>query len=957
MADPKPTPESSIQRTADGRVFVRAQDGSLQSVPEADALTYVREGRGTLATADDIAERAKQKQFGEGIGTEVRTALEAGADVATLGAYSAGARVLGGEDAAQGIRERRARNPLATTTGELAAIGTLALAGGVPALEGAATLTPAGAAMRAGLATERALAGSTALSRIGSITAAGAVEGGLFGLGKGVQDIALSERDADRKAEAMLAHLGRSGGEGLLFGAVAGFGAGSLAVGSSALARRARELFKRSQADDAARAGTVTTTTAESGARSGAGSAAGADAQSGAASVAGADARSGAASAADAEAGFASRMSGQVDNSSQAAVELRIKEDRTPMKLLADRASARKRLAVQREGFVTATTQDLSDIADGTDELMMQVRRFKPDQVKRALADLPIENIDATIAETSGLMAKVKTQTDALMATPLGRDALRSSGGAGYLKYVADAGNGVFEALTKQSPDELFGTLNQYKSIVGKAAKRTQEPNARAMLDAHYHELQGLLENETLWGGMARLNKGINPGWTRALSASEVEDQLVSAAPKRSSADPFRQGVQGDSAKVGSVFDSLGSADGATRVGNAREYLESRREFARLARETFELSPAQLAKARAIEEKTTRALKRLDDSTRTAIDLRDFQELGGSLNEINGAREIVATIKAGVSGAVNLGQEVAAKAGVRTGAEAATAAGSQAGAGAATKVGTNAGAASEAGADAAVRVARLEQFSRASGSVLASLGAAARGVVRGSGTAVRSALPPAAVSAAKSREQAFERAWTATVAWETDPFAATRRAWKAQGDVARYAPQIAEAQAVRIAALGQLLSDKLPRHEAPSLYGEDQGKPPRVTPAEREEFLKYWRAANDPMSVVEDAANGKLSTEGVEVLRTGYPQLYDGLRLSVLDELQKGEKPSWKQRLLLGQMLELPTDLALEADLLATLQSSAASAEADAAATVTPRGAPDTSAARTGSEALASRTR
>lgn len=830
MAEPATTPAPDAatqpapgpQVTPDGRVLVRTASGELQSVPAEQAERFVAEGRGQLATASDVAARADQREYGEGIGNEIRTALEAGADVATLGAYSAATRAVGGQEAADALRKRAEYSPIAKTTGELATLGTLTLAtGGVfgEAAAGAAALTPAGAALRAGVAAERAVSGASALSRVGALGAAGAVEGLLFGAGQGVQDVARAEKYDDMTAESILAHVGRTAGEGALFGGFAGVAAGGAIEGGRALLGRARRAL----------------------------------------------------SAADSAAPKASKAAAAVDD---------VADARTPVQRLRDQATAGKRLEAEREAFIRETTADLSELAEKTDIITERMRGgFKPQQVKRALDDMPIENFDATISEAADKVSRFMEGVDAMTQDPLQLAGLQANGGgAGALARVRKGAEGAIAAL-RGTPDEAFNAIENYKRLVGQARKSARSGPAREAIDLHYTEMQQFLEDPRMWGGASKLNVEINPGWHRKLSADEIDDAFLSDAPRSSVADPFRQARQGDTSKTTALFDALGNASGDTRVQNLKEWVDAQADFVARAEQAYQLGEGSRKLVADVKRAHEAITKKIEQGLRTHADKRAFAELGGVLNELPVTKSATAGVKA-------LG--------------------------------------SVAAEQMSKRVARLEGLRAAGDGIRASLVDAGRNLARGSFKAVKTALPVATVTLGATKEARFEKAYQTATEYERDPQAATRRVFNAQGETGRYAPQLAAAQAAKIATAGEFLLSKLPRHGAPSLYKEDREKPPEVTAAERDEFLRYWRAVNDPLSVVEDVADGNLSVEGVETLRAVYPELYGQLQNHVLDELAVSEtKPPYKVRLLLGQLLELPTDTGLEPEMLLALQESA----------------------------------
>ena len=76
------------------------------------------------------------------------------------------------------------------------------------------------------------------------------------------------------------------------------------------------------------------------------------------------------------------------------------------------------------------------------------------------------------------------------------------------------------------------------------------------------------------------------------------------------------------------------------------------------------------------------------------------------------------------------------------------------------------------------------------------------------------------------------------------------------------------------------------------------------------------------MSVLKDLNNGNLSREGIEAIRYVYPTIYFEMQSSVFEALEKAKgETSYKQRLQLGILMDMPTDLALEPNSIKGLQA------------------------------------
>jgi hypothetical protein len=115
-----------------------------------------------------------------------------------------------------------------------------------------------------------------------------------------------------------------------------------------------------------------------------------------------------------------------------------------------------------------------------------------------------------------------------------------------------------------------------------------------------------------------------------------------------------------------------------------------------------------------------------------------------------------------------------------------------------------------------------------------------------------------------------------------------------------------EEQAVRAA---NFLRGKLPP-EPVSLHPLQAGvtKPRDPPPSEIAKFERYSRAVDDPLSVVEDMARGRISRESVEALREVYPRMYGEAVGSVMAAIAQRKEPlSYDREKQLGVLLGVET--------------------------------------------------
>jgi len=125
--------------------------------------------------------------------------------------------------------------------------------------------------------------------------------------------------------------------------------------------------------------------------------------------------------------------------------------------------------------------------------------------------------------------------------------------------------------------------------------------------------------------------------------------------------------------------------------------------------------------------------------------------------------------------------------------------------------------------------------------------------------------------------------------------------------VGSLSPKLMSGMTVASLAGLKFLQSKLPP-TLPADPLDPNAKDPLPPKSQRTSFLESYKAVRDPLSVVESLRDGRLSLEGVEVLKTVYPNLYMQVQTTTMDELASGRMKdlSAQQRLGLGVMLDLP---------------------------------------------------
>ena len=117
------------------------------------------------------------------------------------------------------------------------------------------------------------------------------------------------------------------------------------------------------------------------------------------------------------------------------------------------------------------------------------------------------------------------------------------------------------------------------------------------------------------------------------------------------------------------------------------------------------------------------------------------------------------------------------------------------------------------------------------------------------------------------------------------------------------------------------LQSKLPKRQVP------EGVPPQIarasepSPSEVSKFLRYARAVDDPLQVLEDAHKGKLSPEAVEAVKAVYPSVYKAIVEQVQEQLLARTKPlTWQEEMQFAR-LGIPTGPNTQPDAIRAFQA------------------------------------
>jgi len=138
-------------------------------------------------------------------------------------------------------------------------------------------------------------------------------------------------------------------------------------------------------------------------------------------------------------------------------------------------------------------------------------------------------------------------------------------------------------------------------------------------------------------------------------------------------------------------------------------------------------------------------------------------------------------------------------------------------------------------------------------------------------------------------------------------------------------PDVATSLDKKLAEIVKYVNDKAPPGFAGATAFQPRGID-RVPPADARQFLKVAKAAENPLSVLDDLEAGRLSTASVQTVRDLYPDLYAEMQQKVMDKVADnvaaGTPLPYQKRLQLGVLLDVPTDASLTPQFLAASQAS-----------------------------------
>jgi hypothetical protein len=140
--------------------------------------------------------------------------------------------------------------------------------------------------------------------------------------------------------------------------------------------------------------------------------------------------------------------------------------------------------------------------------------------------------------------------------------------------------------------------------------------------------------------------------------------------------------------------------------------------------------------------------------------------------------------------------------------------------------------------------------------------------------------------------------------------------------IAAFAPILADRMETLAAKRLEFLASKLPRRPeiAALKTGPDKWQPSDM---EMRTFARYAAAVEDPHAIVDRLADGSVTPEDSEAMRTVYPEMFADIQRQIIEQLPAlQESLPYERRLALSIFSDVPVDASMDPDVLSVLQGS-----------------------------------
>ncbi len=170
-----------------------------------------------------------------------------------------------------------------------------------------------------------------------------------------------------------------------------------------------------------------------------------------------------------------------------------------------------------------------------------------------------------------------------------------------------------------------------------------------------------------------------------------------------------------------------------------------------------------------------------------------------------------------------------------------------------------------------------------------------------------------------------------------NPAATKARIRESLAPVAAHNPAAAEKVQALLEARLQHLFDRMPMLGENPALSMLQGRPP-VNPQDADKWGRIIKAAEDPLSLLDDLKNRNLSTDTVQTVKALYPTLFAEMQTQMLAQIAGLQGLPYESRLEISVMFDVPVDRSQQPVVIAGLQQMYAAKKAAQQQPTAPRG-------------------
>jgi hypothetical protein len=184
---------------------------------------------------------------------------------------------------------------------------------------------------------------------------------------------------------------------------------------------------------------------------------------------------------------------------------------------------------------------------------------------------------------------------------------------------------------------------------------------------------------------------------------------------------------------------------------------------------------------------------------------------------------------------------------------------------------------------------------------------------------LRKAVLPTAIALSLNSDQ-YKKRYQEIANLVEDPEALVNRVSQSTKNVGGIDPKLQDSVVKKTIQAAQFLYSKAPK--PPMMLPLDSQKKWRPTDSDIAKWNRYARAVQNPTGIIRDMSAGTLTAEGVEAVKSVYPEIYQKISQTALSMAAgKEDKISYRDKLMLSLLLGQPLTRSLNPQSIQMLQS------------------------------------